>query len=205
MNFEQELEKRVKEAQEKRQSRYEAAKMQLLENPTFIEAQCVLESKNKELNRLNNIIDQLNAVEPTVINGQKYRIQVFPVGGFPVGTSQILGIIIGSRSAFTQELNIQYEAITGLNMLELIEVREALGQPSYFSKKELVVVEEERGDVEKLNQLLKGIALKLGIYEFNVQVTKEQVDLWFLRSRLNAEKREAELEKAQALEEFTIQ
>lgn len=205
MSFEQELERKIQEVQKERQSRFEAAKMQLLENPTFIEAQCVLENKNKELTKLNSILDQLNAIEPMVINGQKYGLQVFPIGGFPVGTSQILGIITGSRSAFTQELSIQYEAITGLNMLELIEAREALGQPAYFSKKELVVVEEERGNVERLNQLLKGISLKLGIYEFDIKVTKEQVDLWFLRSKLNAEKKQVELEKSQELEEFVIQ
>ena len=91
-------------------------------------------------------------------------------------------------------------------MLELELARTALGQPTYFSKGQ--IFDEVRGDVSALNEYLRSIRIKLKIFELPTKVTQEAVDLWFLRSRIRAEKAQAEFEKQVVLnssKQFTIE
>ena len=209
MTFQDKLNKKIAQAQEKVQEAREEALNLLLENDSYIETQRSLACKDNELKALEDIIIQLNAIVPFKAKaGDKFSINVFPVNGFPTGLDKLLGIITGSRSAFVDELSLQYEAITGVSMIELTLANQALGSPSYFNAKTNTVSEELPSNLETLNSFLKSIALKLNIVEFNTEVTQAQLDLWFMKSKIKAETAKAEFEKnvvLNATTNFTIE
>ena len=207
MNFEEALSAKIAEAQAKAQLKTNASLENLLENDSFIEAQRYIAASNAEVSALDKIITQLNAIPAyQAKSGDKFNVKAFAINDFSTGLDRILGIINGARSAFVDELALNYSAITGISMLELELARTALGQPTYFSKGQ--IFDEVRGDVSALNEYLRSICIKLKIFELPTKVTQEAVDLWFLRSRIRAEKAQAEFEKQVVLnssKQFTIE
>ena len=207
MNFEKALSAKIAEAQAKAQLQTNASLEKLLENDSFIEAQRYIAASNAEVSTLDTIINQLNAIPAyQAKSGDKFNVKAFAISDFSTGLDRILGIINGARSAFVDELALNYSAITGISMLELELARTALGQPAYFSKGQ--IFDEVRGDVSALNEYLRSISIKLKIFELPTKVTQEAVDLWFLRSRIRAEKARAEFEKQVVLnssKQFTIE
>jgi len=207
MDFKTRLEAKVAAAQAVAIERTNASLDRLLDNDSYIETQRSLMAKDKEIKQLDAIMTQLNSIMPySAKNGDKFSVKVFPVNHFNTGLDRVIGIITGSRSAFVDDLAIQYEAITGISMIELELARTALGQPAYFSKGE--VFEEVRGDINEFNNLLTSIAIKLGINEFTTKISKEALDLWFVRSKLAAERKKLEFDKAvvmNGITSFTIE
>jgi len=207
--FEQQLADKVAEAQEKHEEAHMDSLKAVLENPAFIEAQRSISAKDREIKQLNAIINQLNQIKPFVTkDGTKYSIQCYPVSFFGAGLAQVIGIISASRSAFTDELAMQYSAITGISMLELMEANEALGSPAYMAK-DGTISPAIPGNLPKLRQLLASIMLKMNIKEFTPEViTQDRIDLWFTRAELAVERKSAEFEATQALNassSFTIE
>lgn len=188
--FQKALEAKIAAAQEERNTAHAESMMSLLDNPQFIEAQRQLTSKQRELRQLNSIIHQLNSITPFVANdGSKYRITVYPLSFFGHGLGEVLGIIASSSSAFTDDLMLQYSAITGISEIELSEAKQALGVPAYCTKDGIVVPAVE-GNFPKLCSLLASIALKLDIREFDLTgLTVDRYNLWFTRSELAAIKK----------------
>lgn len=207
MNFNEKLQQRIAElAAKKEQANIEAVE-QLLNNEAFIESQATIAAKSKELRHLNALISQLTAIAPFISNdGTRYNINVYPISHFGTGVAQILGIIAGSRSAFTDDLMLQYEAITGIDGIELSEAATALGSPAYLNK-EGIIVDAVEGDLDKLNNLLKSIAIKLGVFEFDIQISERDFERYYLNAERKALKQLKEFEKnhALALEDFTME
>ena len=199
--FNEKLREKIALAQHEAETAKEVALDKLLDNKTFIEAQRSVSAKEKELTSLNEIVSQLNSMSPFVAkDGRKFGINVFPVGTFGLGLSQVMGILVGSRSAFIDEKMMEYSAITGISMLELVEAQEAIGSPAYF--KDGRVQEEVRGDYVKLKALLQGIFIKLGLNEFSAeQITKDKFDLYFAVAETKAHKQLAESEDLKTLED----
>jgi len=194
MTFQERLQNKIKEAQVAKQEANNAAMEKLLENDNFIEAQRELMAKEEELTRLKAIITQLNKIKPFVAtDGTKYSVSVYPVSFFGTGIGEIIGIINGAKSAFTDDLALQYSAITGISMLELTEASNALGVPAYYSNKEMRMVDGIEGNISIFKGLLDSIMLKLNITEFKNTITEERIKLWFARAELNATKKETEV------------
>lgn len=209
MTFEDKLTAKVAEAQAQHEANRIESLQAVLENPAFIEAQRSISAKDAELKRLNAIINQLNQIKPFITkDGTKYSIQCYPVSFFGTGLAQVIGIISASRSAFTDELALQYSAITGISILELAEANEALGSPTYLSK-DGTISPAMPCSLSKFRQLLASIMLKTNIHEFNPDViTQDRVDLWFAKAELAVERKSAELEATQAINassSFTIE
>lgn len=207
--FDEQLKVAVAEAQAQHEQEYLKSLEGLLTNPAFIDAQRSIAAKDAELVKLNKIINQLNQIKPFVAkDGTKYAVKVFPVSFFGAGLAQIIGIIQGSRSAFTDDLALQYSAITGISMIELSEANDALGSPTYMAK-DGTVSQAVPGNVEKLRQLLASIMLKLGITEFNpADITEDRINLWFAKAELAVAKKQEELAKTTTINEssnFTIE
>ena len=208
-SFEEQLKDAVANAQVEHEAKHMESISTLLTNPQFIEAQRSITAKDAELNRLNTIINQLNQIKPFVSkDGTKYAIKCFPVSFFGTGLAQVIGIIQAARGAFTDELALQYSAITGISMIELMEANDALGSPVYMSK-EGTVSETIPANVPKFRQLLASILLKLGIKEFNPDaVTEDRVALWFTKAELAVAKKQEEFKATQAINassDFTIE
>ena len=207
-SFKEKLQAKIQEAQAQSDELYTKDLEALLDNPNFIEAQRKIEAKSSELRRLNAIINQLNSIQPFVANdGSKYSITVYPISFFGKGLGEILGIIASSRSAFTDDLMLQYQAITGIDMIELAEAESALGRPAYCQK-DGTVVEAVPGDLSRLRDILLSIAIKLDMktIEFN-QLTKDRFDLWYVRAELAANKKAADFSRNLTLEtqHFTME
>ena len=127
MTFEQQLKEAVEKAQLTHDEQHMESIAGLLSNPAFIDAQRSITAKDAELTKLNTIINQLNQIKPFVSkDGTKYAIKCFPASFFGTGLAQVIGIISASRGAFTDELALQYTAITGISMIELMEANDAL-------------------------------------------------------------------------------
>jgi hypothetical protein len=207
MTFQEKLNAKIATAQAAANAKVEEKLDTLLENDAFIESQRSLTAKNKELAKLDTTISALNKILPFVSkNGTKFDINVFPINGFDTGLDKVLGIITGSRSAFVDQLSLQYEAISGVSMIELTLARQALGSPAYF--KDGAVVPAQPGSYNKLVPMLPSIALKLEIQEFDLTISEEQIELYFTKSLIKAETAKAEFDKNLAVNSstsFTIQ
>jgi hypothetical protein len=208
MTFEQKLAKAVEVAQETANEAHAKAIDNLLANPAFIDAQRVISAKNVELTKLNGIISQLNQIKPFVSSdGATYGIKCYPVSFFGTGLAQVIGIIAASRSAFTDDLALQFSAVTGISLIELAEANEALGSPAYLSK-DGIVSPTVHGNIPKFRALLESILIKLDVREFNVSnITEDRVNLWYARAELNVQTKQAERELTNELmggEEFTL-
>lgn len=207
--FEEQLKLAVAEAQIVHEAKHMESVSGLLTNPAFIDAQRSIIAKDAELSKLNAIINQLNQIKPFVSkDGTKFAIKCFPTSFFGTGLAQVVGIISSSRSAFTDELALQYSAITGISMIELMEANDALGSPIYMSK-DGTVSEAIPYNLGKLKQLLASIMLKMGIKEFDPSnITADRMDLWFTKAELAVAKKRDELAKTaqiDATSSFTIE
>lgn len=209
LTFDEQLKAAVAEAQVKHEKEHLVSLQGLLTNPAFVEAQRSIAAKDTELAKLNMIINQLKQI-PAFIgsDGTKYSITIFPVNFFGTGLAQVIGIIKGSTSAFTDKLASQYSAITGISMIELSEANDALGSPAYITK-DGTISEAIPADVPKLRQLLASIMLKLGIAEFDPAIiTEDRIALWFAREELKVANKQEELAKSAAINassDFTIE
>ena len=204
MTFEEKLAAKVAEAQVERETQQDRYVEEALTNPAFIETQRAITAKESEIQKLEAILKQLNAIPAFVANdGTKYSVNVYPISFFGATLGRLLGIVSGVRSAFTDDLALSYRAITGLSLVELEEAADALGRPAYFSK-DGTYVDAVPGNPEKLRLLLGSIALKLGLFELNLNdITAEKIDLYFTKGELTALKKKSEWDKNLALNATT--
>ena len=208
INFKEELNKRIEEAQKAREEAKNQALMGLLDNSDFLEKQRHIVAVQDDLNKLGIIMSQLNTIEPFVAkDGRKFKVNVFPISIFGPGYGQVMGILVGSRSAFIDEKMLEYSAITGISPVEFYEAQEAIGSPAYYANGE--VHEATYGDFGKLQRLLPGIFLKLGLNELEPGgITKDKYDLWFSTSEAKALRQLNEYKKmqevSQEMTEFTL-
>ena len=209
MNFQEQLKERITIAQLAVKVKHNEAMAELLDNECFIETQRSLSAKGTEVAKLDSIIAQLNAITPFKANsGDKFSVRVFPINGFETGLDRILGTIVGSRSAFVDDLSSQFQAITSVNMIEWALADKALGAPSYFDKKTSTVTEAIPGNIETLNAFLVSIAIKLDIQELPTTINQAQIDLWFMKSEVRAKTAKVEIDKVALIDnsgEFTIE
>ncbi len=201
--FKEKLEEKIKEAQKEVIKKQDKALDKLLENDSFIEVQRVVLAKEGELNQLNEIIMQLNSIEPFITNdGRRFSVNVFPISALGIGIGQVAGIITGSRAAFTEDVRMQFCAITGLTSIELYESVEAFGQPAYY--KDGKVFDEIKGNFAKLSELMEGIFLRIGLHEYKASdFSQDKYDLYFSISEAKAYRLLTEHDDLQKLEETT--
>jgi len=188
------FEKAVAERVTKRRAEQQQASMALLDNEQFMDTQAHIAALSNEVQKLDNIIHQLNTgITPFVAkDGSKYSVRVFPVSQFGMGLDKLIGIIQGSASAFTDEMALQYEAIVGVPFTELQIANEVLGTVDYVNrdgiyvegsrtahKQEIhdsansdeplaglkAVKQWEADNIKQLHMLIQSIAVKLGLYE----------------------------------------
>ena len=205
--FKEKLATKIKSAQAAKQAQTNAQLDRLLENEAFVEVQRSIEARNAELDKLDNILTQLNNIPAyQAKSGDKFSVRAYSITDFAPGVDRLIGIVNGARSAFVNELALNYSAITGISMLELELARTALGTPAYFSKGQ--IYDAVPGNLAEFNQYLESIAIKLGIFELASKVDQKALDVWFMRAQLRAEKAKAEFDREVLLnsnQQFTIE
>jgi len=208
MNINKLIEEKVKEAQLAKAVELEVRVQKLLSDKLFIESQRKLTSMRTEINYLKIAMATLNKLPPFITSdGRKFNLNVFSVPFFGLGLGELIGIIVGSRGAFTDDLQLQYESIIGVPFIELQQAVVALGSPAYY--KDGVVYEAIEGNYYELVEILKSLALKLEIYDSPIELSKEKYELWFAKEQLKANRKLAEFNKASKLldtdSKFTIE
>jgi len=184
------------------------AREDLANNIEYVNVQVKLELMKEEIAKLNKMIIQLNSIKDFVANdGRKFGINVFPVSAFGPGLGQLIGIIQGSKGAFTDEMALEYETIVGVNHLELTMAADALGTTDYF--KHSIITQGEEGDEVLFLVLLRGIANKLNIIEClpsDDEISK-LITKWQITSAQKAKRQAEESKLAEDLdtEAFTLE
>lgn len=195
---------KIRAAVEARKAKVNQAVEELYENEEFVSEIAKLYSKNEEVKKLEKILIQLNSIKPFISKqGDKFTVKVFPQSPFKLGLNYVIGIILGSRSAFTDEMAIQYEAITGIPYTTLATAREYLGNAAYINK-DGELVDETPSNIDIFYQILRGILIEMDLpeilTELNKDDLKQQIDLWKTISRKKAEKQLEELSKTANLD-----
>ena len=97
--------------------------------------------------------------------------------------------IIRSIQYLKQDEKQEMLMMTGLDESTVEAVLDALGNPAYFSVRELRLIDEQPANVDELKSLLKIIAIDLNLVsELNLnKVTQENVDYQFTRAKLRAQ------------------
>lgn len=149
-----------------------------IESPLFEER----ELEKQDNLKLDAFIEQLE--EFYSVDNRK----ISRVYGYGYMVDKIL-TIVRSIQYLKQDEKQEMLMLTGLDESTVEAVLDALGNPAYFSVRELRLIEEQPANVEELKTLLKTISLDLGLVsplKLN-KVTTENFDYQFTRARLRAQ------------------
>lgn len=149
-----------------------------IESPLF-EKRELEKQDNLKLDALIEQLEEFYSVDNRKIS------RVF---GYGIMVDKIL-TIIRSIQYLKQDEKQEMLMLTGLDESTVEAVLDALGNPTYFSVRELKLVEEQPANVSELKSLLKVVALDLNLLsELNLnKVNQDNVDYQFTRARLRAE------------------
>lgn len=177
-----ELAARLEERKEEVRKLMEEIKLQnelrKIESPLF-EKRELEKQDNLKLDALIEQLEEFYSVDNRKIS------RVF---GYGYMVDKIL-TIVRSIQYLKQEEKEEMLAMAGLDESTVEAVLDALGNPTYFSVRELRLVEEQPANVSELKSLLKVIALDLNLVsELNLtKVTQENVDYQFTKAKLRAQ------------------
>jgi len=198
MDINQLIADKVATAQKAKQTLVEIRVKALLEDTNFIESQRKLAAMSAEMNKLQIAMATLNKLPPFIANdGRKFNLNVFSIPFFGIGLGELVGIIQGSRGAFTDELQMKFEAVVGIPFIELQQASLALGSPAYYKDGDVFPAVE--GDYYELVEIIKSIALKLEIYDCSTEMSKAKYDLWFAKAEITANRKLEDFNKAASL------
>ena len=202
--FQEKLNKKVAAAQIARAAHNQAAQDMLLGNDGYIEVQRSIAAKSEEIVKLNMMLTAVSMITPFSANdGRTFKINAFPVSAFGPGMDTVIGMIIASSGAFTEEMKAEFTAITKIPMLEFAEAATALGATAYCDKLG-TVVPEIKGDFTRFSNILKSICVKLNLAELSADsITAERVDLWMAKATAKAKTEKEEYAKNMELEATT--
>lgn len=149
-----------------------------LESPLYEKRQ-LEKQDNLQLETYIEQLEEMYSVDNRRIN------RVF---GYGVMVDKILTIV---RSIQYLKLEEKQDMImmTGLDEATIEEVLDALGNPAYFSVRELRIIDEQPADVGRLRELLKVVASDMGLVsQLNLgKVTTDNFNYQFTRARIKAE------------------
>lgn len=149
-----------------------------IESPLFEER----ELEKQDNLKLDSFIEQLE--EFYSVDNRK----ISRVYGYGYMVDKIL-TIIRSIQYLKQDEKQEMLMLTGLDESTVEAVLDALGNPAYFSVRELRLIEEQPANVDELKQLLKIVSIDMDLVstlKLN-KVNQENVDYQFTRARLRAQ------------------
>jgi len=176
------LAKKLAERQQELQTKIEELKVaneiRKIESPLYEKRQ-LEKQDNMQLDAYIEQLEEMYSVDNRRIS------RVF---GYGVMVDKMLTVI---RSVQYLKLEEKQEMLmmTGLDEQTAEDVLDALGNPAYFSVRELRIVDEQTPDIVRLRSLLRVVSLDMGLVsEINLgKVTTENFNYQFTRARLRAE------------------
>lgn len=204
LTVEQKMELAIAKAKEFRKKQKDEARLKLLENLDYVNYKASVLDEVEQVNHLTTIMDQLNQMKPIVTNdGSKYGIHCYPVAEYAFGPvmSRVVGIITASSAMFTDERQLEFQAITGLSHLEASKARDAIGSPAYYSKGQLAPTIPGSGSDDTLSTIITAVCDSLGIdIEYANKVNSSAIGRWFSVAETKAEKQFAEFQQMDAID-----
>ena len=162
MNYEQKLNAAMTANETAKKTAESEAQDALLNNSDFINLQVKVKTITSAKKALASLLSQVNLIKPFVANdGRKFSVNAYSVGIFGEALAELVGVIQGSRSAFTDEMSMQYETITSVPHTELLMANAAIGSPDYYKDGEVNPGTPASGEDSHL--LLQSIASRLGV------------------------------------------
>lgn len=164
MTYTDKLEAKLAEVAASKAKATSDAQDALLDNDQFMQLQLSIANRAKAQAKCAELLTQVNSIKPFIANdGRKFSVNAYAIGIFGPAIAELVGIIGGSRSAFTDDMEAQYQAITNLKPIELKLASEALGQPAYF--KDGVLHEAIEPNYDAIYPLMQSITAQLGILD----------------------------------------
>lgn len=202
LTVEQKMEVAISKVKEARKRIKDEARLALLDNGKYIDYLASIEDEADQVKTLTLLMEQLNKMKPIVTNdGSKYGVNIYPVAEYIFGpvASRVVGIITGSSAMFTEERQLEFEAITGLKYLICAKTRDAIGSPAYYSKGKLANAILCNG--EDISNAIIAICISLNIdLDYANKINSTTIDKWFAVAEAKAEKQYKEFKKTEILD-----
>ena len=202
LTVEQQMELAISKAKEQRKRVKNEARLKLLNNADYVEYKASLLDEAEQVTKLTAVADTLNQMKPIVTNdGSKYAVHCYPVAEYAFGPvmSRVLGIITASSAMFTDERQVEFQAITGVSYLEASKARDAIGSPAYYSKGQLApTIPGNGGD---LSIVMTAICESLGIdIDYASKVNQSTISKWFSAAEAKANKQFNEFQQMDTID-----
>lgn len=202
LTFEQKRAAVLAKAQADRDNNRDAKRLALLDNAEYVNYQVQLIEQIELVTKLTAIADALNQMKPIITNdGSKYAVHCYPVAEYVFGPvmSRVLGIITASSAMFTDERQVEFQAITGVSHLEASKARDAIGSPAYYSKGQLAPAIPGNGN--NLSIVMAAICDSLDIdIDYATVVNQSTINRWFSVAEAKANKQFAEFQQMDAID-----
>ncbi len=202
LTFEQKRKAVLAIAQADRDNNRDAKRLALLDNAEYVNYQVQLIEQIELVTKLTAIADTLNQIKPIITNdGSKYAVHCYPVAEYVFGPvmSRVLGIITASSAMFTDERQVEFQAITGISHLEASKARDAIGSPAYYSKGQLAPAIPGNGS--NLSIVMAAICDSLDIdMDYATIVNQSTINRWLSVAEAKANKQFAEFQQMDAID-----
>ena len=202
LTFEQKRAAVLAKAQADRDNNRDAKRLALLDNAEYVNYQVQLIEQIELVTKLTAIADALNQMKPIITNdGSKYAVHCYPVAEYVFGPvmSRVLGIVTASSAMFTDERQIEFQAITSISHLEASKARDAIGSPAYYSKGQLAP--SIPGNGNNLSIVMAAICDSLDIdMDYATIVNQATISRWFNVAEAKANKQFAEFQQMDAID-----
>ena len=210
LTIEQKMELAISNAKELRKHTRDTARLKLLDNIEYVNYKASILDEVDQVSHLTAIADALNQMKAIVTNdGSKYAVHCYPVAEYVFGPvmARVVGIITASSAMFTDERQVEFQAITGLSHLEASKARDAIGSPAYYSKGQLTPTIPGNG--EDISIIITAVCDSLGIdVDYASKVNSATINRWFLNAEIKANEKLTEFNRTELIDstnQFTLE
>ena len=210
LTAEQQMELAIAKAKELRKQARDESKLALINNSNYVGYLASIEDEQDTIKQLTGVMDAVNKMKPIVTtDGTKYSVNCYPVRENIFGpvASRVLGLITSSSAMFTDDRQIEFQALTGVSHLVFTKAKDAIGSPAYFSKGIYVDTFEPNNECRESAVLavLQGLNIDIAYAD---KLSDANITKWFNLSEAKAREQQAEYSKLVILDNsqsFTLE
>jgi len=199
-------------ARQRAETRRQEAETAFYSNEKLVDMELRKINRTENIEHLQAMMDQINglpAVRLPEIGEIRINALATTKGYFKSEIAMLMAVVAAARSAFVDEHREAVLAILNTDVATIEDLTDAIGQPAYWSKRNLTDMPAVAGDYENAKELLQMFASSIGLHELDMsKFTKEAYNRWFQQAELTVERKKAELERTLTLDKeygaFTI-
>ena len=210
LTADQQMELAIAKAKELRKQARDESKLALINNSNYVGYLASIEDEQDTIKQLTGVMDAVNKMKPIVTtDGTKYSVNCYPVRENIFGpvASRVLGLITSSSAMFTDERQVEFQALTGVSHLVFTKAKDAIGSPAYFSKGIYADAFESNNECRESAVLavLQGLNIDIAYAD---KLSDANITKWFQLSEAKAREQQAEYYKLVILDNsqsFTLE